>query len=221
MVELRTRKREIWGDGGNHDEKLGIKKISYTSQFTIPDTAGNNTNLGCNYTVTRCSPPNRASCTPDFSYPLLSPTSFSSSSASLFLVDNSTILAEHDVKSARSICPCPDHKLTPVTAYTEHTIHRVQYTPSIAYTEYSIHRVQHTPSTAYTEYIIHRVQHTPSTASTHDSLSSLHSHDYELTPECSFSFRRASLHDQPPSNHLSMRAQRYSHLVTVPKSWVD
>jgi len=44
----------------------------------------------------------------------------------------------------------------------------------------------------------HRVQHTPSTASTQDCLSSLYSH-YKLTPECSFSFRRASLHDRPPS----------------------
>jgi hypothetical protein len=40
---------------------------------------------------------------------------------------------------------------------------------------------------------------TLSTASTQDCLSSLHSHDYELTPEHRFSFRRASLHDRPPS----------------------
>ena len=65
-------------------------------------------------------------------------------------------------------------------------------------TEYSRHRVQHTPSTAYTEYSIHWVQHTPSTASTHDCLSSLHSHNYELTPECSFSFWCASFQDRPP-----------------------
>jgi len=45
----------------------------------------------------------------------------------------------------------------------------------------------------------HRVQHTPSTASTQDCLSSLHSHDYELTPQCSFSFRRTSLYDRLPS----------------------
>jgi len=45
----------------------------------------------------------------------------------------------------------------------------------------------------------HRVQHTPSTSSTQDCLSSFHSHDYELMPECSISFRRASLHDRPPS----------------------
>jgi len=43
------------------------------------------------------------------------------------------------------------------------------------------------------------VQYTPSTASTQDCLSSLHSHHYELTPEWSFSFRRASLYDRPPS----------------------
>jgi len=49
-----------------------------------------------------------------------------------------------------------------------------------------------------TEYSIHRVQHTLSTA-LKDCLSSLHSHDYELTPEWSFSFRRASIHDRPPS----------------------
>jgi len=48
-----------------------------------------------------------------------------------------------------------------------------------------------TPSTG-----IHRVLHTPSTAYTQDCLSSLHSHDYELAPECSFSLRRASLHDR-------------------------
>ena len=45
----------------------------------------------------------------------------------------------------------------------------------------------------------HRVQHTPSTASTQHCLSSLHSHDYKLTAEYSFSFRRASIHDQHPS----------------------
>jgi len=133
----------------------------------------------------------------------------------LFLVHNSTIIAEHKVKSSLCTPPCHDHELTPSilhteysihrvqhspsTAYTEYSIHQVQHTPSTAYTEYSIHRVQHTPSTAYTEYSIHRVQHTPSTASTQDCLSSLHSHDYKLTPGYSFSFWRASLHDRPPS----------------------
>jgi len=165
---LRTRKREMRGDGGNHREKLGLKRISCASQFTIPDTAGMSPDPACDYTDTRFSQPNQASRTPDFSFPLVSFTSFSSSSPiSLFLVHNSTVIAEHKVKSSLSISPCHDHELT--------------------------------PSTAYTEYSIHRVQHTPSTASTQDCLSSLHSHGYELTPDCSFSFRRASLHDRTPS----------------------
>jgi len=41
---------------------------------------------------------------------------------------------------------------------------------------------------------LHRVQYTLSTAYTHDCVRSLHSHDYELTPQCSFSFQCASLH---------------------------
>jgi len=154
MVELRTRKREMRGYGGNHHEKLGLKIISCASQFTIPDTAGTSPDPACNYTDTRSSQPNLASCTPDYSYPLVSSPSFSSSS----LI--STIIAEHKVKSSLSISPCHDNELA--------------------------------PSIAYTEYRVHRVQHTPSIASIQDCLSFLHSHDYKLTPECSFSFRRAS-----------------------------
>jgi hypothetical protein len=89
----------------------------------------------------------------------------------------------------------------------------VQHTPSTAYTEYSIHETQHTTSTAVTEYSIHRVQYTLSTASTQECLSSSHSHDYELTPECSISFRRSSLHNRPQS---ARTAQRLSHIVTFP-----
>jgi len=50
-----------------------------------------------------------------------------------------------------------------------------------------------------TEYSIRRVQHPLSTASSQDWLSSLHYHDQKLTAECSCSFRRASLHNRPPS----------------------
>jgi len=53
----------------------------------------------------------------------------------------------------------------------------------------SWHRVQHIP----------KVQHTPDTASTQDCLSSLHSHDYEVTPECSLRLHRGSLYNRPPS----------------------
>jgi len=58
----------------------------------------------------------------------------------------------------------------------------------------SWHQVQHSPST-----IIHPAQHTPNTASTAACLSSHHSHDDKVTPECSFSSRCASLHDRLPS----------------------
>ena len=124
MVELRTRKREMRGYGGNHHEKLGLKRISCASQLTITDTAGKSPDSACNYTDTRSYQPNQASRTPDFSYPLVSSTSFSSSSPiSLFLVHNSTIIAEHKVKSSLSISPCHDHELAPSIAYTEYSIH--------------------------------------------------------------------------------------------------
>jgi len=131
MVDLRTRPREMRGDGGNHHEKLGLKRISCASQFTIPDTAGTSPDPACNYTETRSSQPNQASWIPDFSYPFVSSTSFSSSSPiSLFLVHNSNIITEHKVKSSLSISPCHDHELTQSTAYTEYSIHLVQHTPS-------------------------------------------------------------------------------------------
>ena len=114
------------GDGGNHHEKLGLKTILCASQFTIPNTAGMSPNPVCNITDTMSSYPNQASLTPDFSYPLVSSTSFSSSSpVALDLVHNSTIIAEHKVQSSLSISPCDDHELTPSTAYTEYYIHCV------------------------------------------------------------------------------------------------
>jgi hypothetical protein len=125
--------------------------------------AGTSPDPVCNYTDTRPSQQNQASCTPDLSYPLVI-TSFSSSSPiSLFVVHNPTIIVEHKVKSSLSNSPCHDHPWVD------------------------------------TEYSIHRVHHTPSTASAEDCLSSVHSHDYVLTAECIISFRRASLHDRPPS----------------------
>jgi len=151
MEELRTRKREMRGDGTNHHEKLGLQRISCASQFTIPHRASPNHNRACNNTNTRSSQPNQASCTPVYSYPLISSTSFSSSSPSLFLVHNSTIIADDKVLSSLSISLYHDHDLTPSAACTECNINRVQHTPSTAYTKYSIHQVQHTPSTAYTE----------------------------------------------------------------------
>ena len=76
------------------------------------------------------------------------------------------------------------------------------------------HRVKHTLSTAYTEYSIHWVQHSPSTASIQDFVSSLHSDDYDLTPEYSFSFRRAS-----PCQLKSNVTLSHSHLWMVTNWW--
>jgi len=52
-------------------------------------------------------------------------------SPSLFLVHNSTIITEHKVESSLPISPWHDHELTPSTAYTEYSIHRVQHPPKI------------------------------------------------------------------------------------------
>ena len=57
---------------GNHHEKLGLERISYASQLTIPDIAGTTHDPACGFTDTRSSTPNQASRTPDFSYPLIS-----------------------------------------------------------------------------------------------------------------------------------------------------
>jgi hypothetical protein len=149
------------GYGGNHHEKLGLKRTSCASQLTIPDTAGKSPDPACNYADARFFQTNQPSRSRDFSYPLLSSPSFSSSPISPFLVLNSTIIAEHKVKSFLSISPCHDHELAPSIAYTKYSIQRVQHTLSSAYTEYTILRVQHTPSTAYTKYSIHQVQHSP------------------------------------------------------------
>jgi len=126
---------------GQSSSETGTWRISCASQCTISNAAGTSPDPVCNYTNMRSSQPNEASCTPDFSYPLVSSTSFSSSSLiPHFLIHNSTIIAEHKVKSSLSISPCHDHELTPSTS-----IPQVQQTPSSAYTDYSIHRVQHPP----------------------------------------------------------------------------
>ena len=130
MVELSTRKREIRGDGGNHHETLGLKRISCASQFTIPDTAGTSLYPAGNHMDTRSSKPNQVSCTPDFSGALGSSTSYSSASPiSLFLVHNSTIMARTQSQVILSISPFHHHELTLSASYTECSIHRVQHTP--------------------------------------------------------------------------------------------
>ena len=101
------------------------------------------------------------------------------------------------------ICSYPPHRShlpPPSLSYSSTTLPSLQ-NPKLSHPSPFLHviiiiwhRVQHTPSTR-----ILQVQHTPNTASTEDCLSSLHSHDFELTPEFSISFRHASLHDRLPS----------------------
>jgi len=72
----------------------------------------------------------------------------------------------------------------------------------------------------------HRVQHTLRTAFTQDCLSSLYSHDYELTHESSFSFRRTSLHDRRPSASTSWELKgkvtlSHSHGCGLPNWWME
>jgi len=108
---------------------------------------------------------------------------------SLFLVLNSTITQEYKVKSSLSITPWYDQELALSTAFTEYSIHRVQYTPSTAYTEYCIHCVLHTPRTAYTGYCIiskstvSRSQPLSHLSADHGVLNSLHSHNHEVTKD--------------------------------------
>jgi len=132
MAEWTTRRREMRRDGATHHDEQGLERISCASQFTITYTAGMSPDWACNDTDTRSSHPKIVSCTPVFSFPLLSSTSFSSSSPiSLILVHNSTIITEYKVKSSLSISPWQDHELTPSTAYAEYSIHRVQHIPKI------------------------------------------------------------------------------------------
>jgi hypothetical protein len=137
MGELKTRKREMWGDGGNQYETLRLQRILCASQYTLPERDNFRPDLQCHTSNARSSEPKYRSCTPDFSSLLVAYTSLSSSSPiSLCLVHNSTIIAENNVKLSLSISPW-----------------------SWVDTKYSIQQVQHTPSTAYTEYSIYRVSH--------------------------------------------------------------
>ena len=177
---LRTRKGEMGGNGGNHHEKLGHKKISCGSQFTIPDTAGTSHDPAHNITDMRSSKPNQANQNSDFSYPFISSISFSSSSPiSLFLVHNSTIIEEHKVNSFLCISP----------------FHYHEFTPSC-----SIRRVQHTLRTVYTI----------------ETLSALHSDNYELTPECRSNFWHASLHRWTATRQFSIRPAKVKSPRHIP-----
>ena len=125
MVELRTRKRVMRGDWGNHHEKLGIKRISCASQFTVPDTAGTNPDPACNKTDSRTSQPIKVRHTSDLSYLLVSCTSFSSSSPSLPFLSTTLPLSQNTKLSY------PSPSLQAMIIWWHH----VQYTVSTASTQ--------------------------------------------------------------------------------------
>jgi len=135
MIELRTRKREMRGDGTNHHEKLGLHGISCVSQLTITDTTGMSLDLKGTNTNWRLFQPNQASYMPDFSNLLISSTLFLSSSLSLPFLSPTLWLSLN--KKLSNTCLSLHAMIM--------SWHQVQHTPSTAYTEYSIHRVQHTP----------------------------------------------------------------------------
>jgi hypothetical protein len=72
----------------------------------------------------------------------------------------------------------------------------------------------------------HWVQHSPYTATFQDCLSSLHSQDYNMTHECSFSFQRASLQERPPPASLPYKlpgkvTSSHSHGCKLTNWWME
>jgi len=175
-VQLRTRRREMIGDEANHHDELGLLEFRVRVDWPSP--------------IWHVWVPIRRAITPIRCLPC-------PIRQGLPLISHICLYAPH----------C-SHLYPPSLSFLSTTLPSSQNTklshPSLSLHAMimSWHQVQHTPSTTYTDYSIHRVQYTPSTASTHDCSSSLHSHNQELTPECSFSFRRTSLHDRPPSASL-------------------
>jgi len=78
MVKLRTRTRGLRGTGRNYHTNLGLKNSSCVSQVTVPDPAGTTPDPAGKNINMRSFKPNQASCTPDFSYPLISSILFPS-----------------------------------------------------------------------------------------------------------------------------------------------
>jgi hypothetical protein len=98
MVELRMSKREMRGEWTNDHERLGLKRMLFATQFTIPNTRGTSHYPASNYTHSSSSLPNQASPRPDLSCPLVSSPSFSCSSPSLSFL-STTVPSSQNTKS--------------------------------------------------------------------------------------------------------------------------
>jgi len=131
MVELRTRKREMGGDVGNHDEKLRLSDLGVQVNYPSPIwqvllwIMRAITPIQCvlneiSYIIPHIS---HLRTYPPYYSPLHSPF--------LFHVHNSTIIAEHTIKSSFFNSLLHDHELTLSTACTEYSIHWVQHPPMI------------------------------------------------------------------------------------------
>jgi len=134
IVKLSTRKREMWGYGGNHHEKLGLKKILCARQLTIPIQQ-------VRVLIRRVISPIRGlpnpirQVVPGISHIRLYPPHRS------HLHPTSLCFSSTTLHHRRTQC-----EVIPV--YLSMSLSWVD-------TKYSIHRVQHMQRIAYTEYIIH------------------------------------------------------------------
>ena len=135
MVKLTTRKREMWGCGGNHHEKLGLKRMLCASQLTIPIQQ-------VQVPIGRVITPIRG---------LLNPI-------------RQVIPAISHIRSyppRRSHLHPPCLCFLPTTLLSLQNTMWSHPSLSLNVMIMSWHQVQHTPSTAYTENSIHRIHHTP------------------------------------------------------------
>jgi len=101
-------------------------------------------------------------------------------------------------------------------------VHKVKSSLSIS----PCHHHEFTWNAAYTKCSIHWVQYTPSTAHTYDCLLSLHSLDFELTTECSFSFQHTFLQIACHQPVLHQRFQgkvtsSHSHGFELTNRWIQ
>ena len=126
MIELRTRKREMSGDGGNHLDKLGLRESCLQVSLRSPIWHVRAPML-CVCTLILGLPNPIRQVVPLIPHILADPPNHSHiSPSSLCLVLSSTINAEYKVKWYLFISPCHDHELTLCTG-----IHRVQHTGKI------------------------------------------------------------------------------------------
>jgi len=189
-VKLRTRRREMRWDRANYHEKLGLREFRVRVNLPTP--------------IRQVLVPIRRVIIPIKGLPnlprqVIEPLISCILQIILIFIPHHSLSPpqlHHHCRTQSSVIPL--YRSMPwLLVDNKCSRHWVQHTPSTAYTECSSHQVQYTPNAPFMEYSILQMLHSPSTASYQDCFSSLHSHDYHLTPECSL--QRASLYNRPPS----------------------